>query len=246
LKPTPDQIKRGLAASYALRDRGDEKKGLKPTSFTGNPSAHVEAIGAAMLDFQRRVSAWMLECFGPKISADRLERGDRLLEEVLELLQSGGYDRGRVQALVDYVWARPVGEPGQEVGGVRVTLSAYCQAHGIDENAEAERELARILQPEVVEKIRAKQAAKAREIPFSPLPSPAPDQAAIVPQVVRVWGRSFGGFMVPDICEMSDGTFLRPSEDGTTWTPTSDRPNRTETGPLEDSLGPIAGNRREA
>lgn len=123
--------------------------------------------------FQARVAPWMQECFGPEISADKLERGDRHLEEVLELLQSGGYPKTRVAALVEYVWSRPEGEPEQEVGGVMVTLAAYCLAHGLDMHEAGEKELARILQPEIIEKIRAKQAAKARDIPLSPLPGAA-------------------------------------------------------------------------
>jgi hypothetical protein len=43
------------------------------------------------VSFQQRVDPWMEACFGREISNDRLERGDRLLEEVLELLQSGDY-----------------------------------------------------------------------------------------------------------------------------------------------------------
>jgi hypothetical protein len=124
-----------------------------------------------MSDFQNRVAPWMQECFGPEISADRVERGDRLLEETLELLQSGGYDKERVAELVNYVWGRPAGEPAQEVGGVMVTLAAYCLAHALDMQEAGEVELARILQPAIVARIRAKQAAKARDIPFSPLPS---------------------------------------------------------------------------
>ena len=119
---------------------------------------------------QARVQPWMMECFGPTISAARVERGDRLLEEVFELLQSGGYDFSRIASLAAYVWGRPPGEPSQEVGGVMVTLAAYCLAHGLDMHEAGEVELARILQPGIVEKIRAKQAAKARDIPFSPLP----------------------------------------------------------------------------
>jgi len=122
------------------------------------------------LNFQGRVAPWMQECFGPTISADRVERGDRLLEEVLELLQSGGYDRERVATLVDYVWGRPVGEPDQEAGGVMVTLAAYCLAHDLDLHQAGDRELARISRPEIVKKIRAKQAAKALAIGASPLP----------------------------------------------------------------------------
>lgn len=108
--------------------------------------------------FQSRVQPWMTACFGPEISGDRLERSDRLLEEVLELLQSGDYPRERIAALTGYVWSRPKGEPVQEVGGVMVTLAAYCLAHGLDMHEAGETELARIWNK--VEKIRAKQAAK--------------------------------------------------------------------------------------
>lgn len=110
--------------------------------------------------FQERVRPWMLQCFGPVIPFDKVERGDRFLEEALELLQSGGYDPARVPALVAYVWGRPVGEPSQEVGGVMVTLAAYCNAFDLDMEAASETELDRILRPEVIEKIRAKQATK--------------------------------------------------------------------------------------
>lgn len=120
--------------------------------------------------FQAGVTAWMGECFLPEIIHDRTERGDRLLEEVLELLQSHGYDRGRVATLVEYVYGRPVGEPAQEVGGVMVTLAAYCMVAGLDMHAEGARELGRITQPEVMAKIRRKQEAK-RALHFdTPLP----------------------------------------------------------------------------
>ena len=118
--------------------------------------------------FQARVAPWMLACFGPEISGDKVERGDRLLEEVLELLQSGGYDPARVAVLRDYVWSRPAGEPAQEVGGVKVTLAAYCLAFGLDMHEAAEIELERIWGK--VEQIRAKQAAKPRNSPLPEAP----------------------------------------------------------------------------
>lgn len=122
---------------------------------------------------QDRVKPWMTECFGEEISADKLERGDRHLEEVLELLQSGDYPRERVSALTDYVYNRPKGEPSQEVGGVMITLAAYCLAHGLDMHDAGEVELARIKRPEIIAKIRAKQAAKptgsALPVALSPL-----------------------------------------------------------------------------
>lgn len=109
--------------------------------------------------FQQRVRAWMLECFGGDVPGDITERGDRLLEEVLELLQAHGYDRARIPALVDYTYGRPAGEPRQEVGGVMVTLAAYCGATGIDMQAAGDVELARVWTR--IEQIREKQATKA-------------------------------------------------------------------------------------
>lgn len=108
--------------------------------------------------FQARVAAWTLDCFGREIAFDRTERGDRVLEETLELLQSGGYDPARVAAMRDYVFGRAAGEPDQELGGVMVTLAAYAAAFGLDLQGAGETELARILTK--TEAIRAKQATK--------------------------------------------------------------------------------------
>jgi hypothetical protein len=133
------------------------------------PLGYVDATAS----FQTRVLPWLLQCFGPEVAADITERCDRFIEESLELAQALGYDLGRVPALVAYTGGRPAGEPAQEVGGVMVTLAALCSATRLDMHQAGEVELARILQPEVLEKIRAKQAAKARDIPFSPLPQAA-------------------------------------------------------------------------
>lgn len=108
--------------------------------------------------FQARVHPWMMECFGPEISADRLERNDRFIEEALELVQASDYPPSRAHELVDYVYGRDQGEINQEVGGVMVTLAAHCLAHGVDMHEAGETELARIWTK--VPQIRAKQAAK--------------------------------------------------------------------------------------
>jgi hypothetical protein len=121
-------------------------------------AGYAEGIEAA--SFQQRVAPWMLECFNAEIAADVLERGDRLLEEVLEGLQATNYPPERVTALRDYVWNRPQGEINQEVGGIMVALAAFCLATGVDMHQAAEVELARINEPEIIKKIRAKQAAK--------------------------------------------------------------------------------------
>ncbi|HVZ60649.1 MAG TPA: hypothetical protein VG892_07670 [Terriglobales bacterium] len=117
-------------------------------------------------NFQARVQPWMLACFGSEIAADKIERNHRFLEEAIELVQSCGCTRSEAHQLIDYVFDRPVGERGQEVGGVMVTLAALCLAQAIDMDREADRELDRIWGK--IDKIRAKQAAKPKH---SPLPS---------------------------------------------------------------------------
>lgn len=114
---------------------------------------------------QARVRPWMMACFGPEISADRIERNHRFLEEALELVQSCGCTRDEAHQLVDYVYGRPVGEINQEIGGVMITLAALCLAQGLDMHAAGETELARVWTK--IDKIRTKQAAKPKH---SPLP----------------------------------------------------------------------------
>ncbi|WP_334037407.1 hypothetical protein [Burkholderia gladioli] len=125
------------------------------------------APAEAREQFQARVQPWMMECFGPTIAADRVERNHRFLEEALETVQSLGCTASEAHQLVDYTFGRPVGEPAQEVGGVMVTLAALCLANTLDMHAAGETELARISEPATVLKIRAKQAAKPKH---SPLP----------------------------------------------------------------------------
>jgi hypothetical protein len=125
------------------------------------------------LSFQDRVRPWMMACFGPEISADRMERNHRFFEEAGELVQSLGMTEDEAHQLVSYTWGRPAGEPFQESGGVSVTHAALCLAAGIDQDEAAEAELARIWTK--VEQIRAKQAAKPKHSPLPASPSPIGD-----------------------------------------------------------------------
>lgn len=121
--------------------------------------------------YQQRVGEWMMKCFSMEICSDIQERNHRFLEESLELVQSLGCTKEEAYQLVDYVFNRPLGEPGQEVGGVMVTLAALCNPAEINLDAEAEKELHRISAPEIIEKIQNKQATKPKH---SPLPQPLP------------------------------------------------------------------------
>lgn len=131
-----------------------------------------KTLADAAPSYQARVKPWLDACFGPEIAGDKTERNHRFLEEALELVQSGGCTASEAHQLVDYVYGRPVGEMGQEVGGVMNTLAALCLAYGRDMHEDGETELARVWT--MAEKIRAKQAAK-------PKHSPLPGYAAATP-----------------------------------------------------------------
>jgi hypothetical protein len=61
------------------------------------------------------------------------------MEEACELAQAEGLSIQMVQALANHVYSKPPGDPKNEVGGVGVTLLAYCQSKGISATqAEAE------------------------------------------------------------------------------------------------------------
>lgn len=159
-------------------------------------SAHVDAAAIdAFIDhrcaqptsgqpFQSRVLPWIIACFGEQIAGDKIERNHRFLEEALELAQSCDCTRSEAHQLVDYVFGRDVGEKTQELGGVMVTLAALSLAHGLDMDAAAETELARIWTK--CDAIRAKQAAKPKH---SPLPQHSAQPASQLAERDAVIGR---------------------------------------------------------
>jgi len=110
--------------------------------------------------YQTQIDRWMHLVFPPEVCEDKDIRNYRFLEEALELVQAGGCTRERAYELVDYVYGRPVGEKVQEVGGVMVTLAGWCEVHGVDLQSAAMNELERVNRPEIMQKIRDKQASK--------------------------------------------------------------------------------------
>ena len=116
------------------------------------------------MEFQDLVLVWCLECFGQEITASVPQRNFRFLKEALELVQANGMSLEDVTKVMAYVWARPKGKVPQEVAGTIVTLAALCNAGSIDIASEAMLELYRIQQPEMIARIRAKQAAKPNSV----------------------------------------------------------------------------------
>ena len=93
---------------------------------------------------QAAVLDWVRTTFGPATLTGS-ERAMRVLEEALELFQAEGLDLDKALAIARHVYGRPLGDPAQEVGGLGVTLLAYCGAKGISADGEEARELERVL-----------------------------------------------------------------------------------------------------
>lgn len=117
-------------------------------------------------DFQVRTVAWLRLCFGAAVATDVVERCHRLLEETLAAVQAGGCTRAEALSLVCYVYDRPVGVVSQEVGGVMLTLAAFCHAFQLDMALCGETELMRVWR--LVDAIRLKQASERSSKPPPP------------------------------------------------------------------------------
>lgn len=139
---------------------------------------------------QSGVAAWMLACFGAEIAADVTERNHRFLEESLELMQAGGCTASEAHQLVDYVYGRSVGELGQEIGGVMVTLAALCVAHGLDMHALGNKELALVWTK--IDVIRAKQAGKPKHSPLPLLTAPRESEETLARKLFESTAKAMG------------------------------------------------------
>ena len=131
-----------------------------PHSWARRSALAAPPEGEAGEGFQARVYPLVLACFGPEITADKLERDDRFLEEALELMQSGDYPKERALALVDFVYGRPKGDRAQEVGNVLFALAANCTVYGLDMMAEGEADIARVMHPGNLERIMVRRSTK--------------------------------------------------------------------------------------
>ena len=109
---------------------------------------------------QLTIEKWARRVLGDDVFTNTKERALRLAEEALELAQALGVPVDDVHRLVDYVYARPVGEPAQEIAGTMVTLYSVAASAGIDADEAFEDEVKRIHTPEIEAKVRRRQAEK--------------------------------------------------------------------------------------
>ena len=100
---------------------------------------------------QRMVTNWAREAFGHDQATSVPQRGLRLLEEAIEAFQASGGDEAMAHKLVTFVFARPPGTVGQELGGVAVTVLLLAAAAGLSADEEECREIHRVLSKPVSE-----------------------------------------------------------------------------------------------
>lgn len=108
---------------------------------------------------QARTHAWCVAAFGDRDARSVQLRGLRLVEEAIEAAQASGCDAALVHRLVDHVYARPVGELVQELGGVAVTLLNLAQAAGLSADRAERLEIERVLSRPLAD-FAARNAAK--------------------------------------------------------------------------------------
>lgn len=112
------------------------------------------------MNFQKHVAQWCVMVFGETIARNIKTRCYRFYEEATELVQSLGMTQDECTTIQKYVFGRPVGVPRQEMGGTMVTLAALAEPAGLEMWEDGWCEAHRCEQPEVIAKIRAKQANK--------------------------------------------------------------------------------------
>ena len=94
---------------------------------------------------QKLVSDWAINAFGKEEATNPNQRGLRLVEEAIELAQCAGCDPIKLHDLIDYIYSRPKGGVYQEIGGVSVTLLAFCESVGISADLAEIAEIKRVL-----------------------------------------------------------------------------------------------------
>lgn len=95
---------------------------------------------------QHAVADWCEQAFGAEQAASLPQRGLRLAEEAVEAAQAAGTPASVLHTLIDHVYSRPVGNLGQELGGVGVTLLALAHAAGKNADQCEAAEVNRVLE----------------------------------------------------------------------------------------------------
>lgn len=115
-------------------------------------------------DWQYDARHWMNDVFGSTTAENVPERERRMLEEAVELCQSGSMDRAMAHKIVDYVFDKPRDtDVRKEAGQLMFVLLSLCGAHEFElEDALLEVNIT-AWSPERIAKVKANQEKKVRD-----------------------------------------------------------------------------------
>lgn len=151
---------RGLRSEDRTAEETDALLDRRPEFVVLNELRRLQQGGDVGTHFQSKAWSWACRAFGPETAGDVKLRALRFIEEAIELVQACALDSEDIRMMTHIVYSRPPGDVAQEVGGVEVTLAVLCAATGTLLRAAADRELARVHTPEVMQKVRNRQASK--------------------------------------------------------------------------------------
>lgn len=171
--------------------RGTDSRGRVPTRKLSSPSGRSAGLtrGSSAVrpgestigDFalerllprdrrQAMILAWAELAFGREEATGIPQRGLRLLEEAIEVFQACRGTAKIAHELVTFVFKRPCGSIGQELGGVAVSLLALAAASGLSAEVEECREIHRVLTKPVEEFSRRNAVKSAAGFPTATAP----------------------------------------------------------------------------
>lgn len=114
--------------------------------------------GSLIPSLQDGLYEWLVYALGEDTATNPKDRAMRVLEEAVELAQALGVSEEACHRQVVHTYARPAGEPSQEVAGVINGALMAAQCIGVDGLLMAEEELIRVW--DRVEEIRVKNRTK--------------------------------------------------------------------------------------
>ena len=148
LKDENLETQKKLARLFAMGYRAAEHDfGVMPDQVRLERYTDELAVERAIPRDQRQamITDWARMAFGEAEATGIPQRGLRLLEEAIEAFQACGGDEAIAHKLVKYVFEHPLGQIGQELGGVAVTVLALAAAAGLSADEEECREIHRVL-----------------------------------------------------------------------------------------------------
>jgi hypothetical protein len=108
---------------------------------------------------QSRVRDWVSIALHSQITNVKI-RAARFLEEAAKAAQAAGLHLEDAELVLAQVYSRPPGQLPQELGGSMTTLCALAASADLDLEEVSLREMIRMETPEIIDKVRRRQAEK--------------------------------------------------------------------------------------